>query len=145
MEEEVKVIPPIHDMTIKPEYFYLVKSGSKKFEVRTNDSRRRAMHKDDLIRLVNEDPENPEVLWLKIVDKLEFPTFTELYDSFEDKEPVGFKGRTTESIVNELRRFYTEEKERETGVVAIEVELTDDPFLEKKPITRRLTPIKRTY
>lgn len=64
----------------------------------------------DYIKMLKE-PENEEFLTLKIVDKIESPTFTELYDSLP-KKAVGFDGRTTQDIVQELRRFYTEEKEK---------------------------------
>lgn len=143
MEGNTEVVPQIHDMIIKPEYFYMVKDGIKKYEARTNDSRRRIMRVGDYIKLMKE-PELTEVIWLRITNKIEFDTFTELYDALP-KRDVGFEGRTTESIVQELRRFYTEEKERETGVVAIEVELAEEPEIAKKPITRRLTQIRRTF
>ena len=113
----------VHEMLIKPEYFELVKSGIKTYEVRTNDDRRKAMHVGDYIKLIKE-PEKTESLMLKIVRKIEYPNFTVLYDSLP-KRAVGFEGRTTEEIVNELRRFYSEELENSLGVVAIEVALVD--------------------
>ncbi len=126
-----------YEMTIKPEYFELVKAGIKKYEVRTNDDRRKKMHVGDVIRLINES-ENKEELRLKIINKIEFPTFTKLYDSLP-KRDVGFEGRTTESIVNELRRFYSEELEKQLGVVAIEVEV--EPVLDKEevPYVKKIT------
>lgn len=108
-----------HEMLIKPEYFELVKAGEKIYEVRTNDERRKNMHVGDRIRLIKE-PEKQETLLLEIVDKLEFPTFTALYDALPKKD-VGFDGMVTSDIVNELRRFYPEELEKRLGVVAIKV------------------------
>ncbi len=136
MENEKKEVTT-HEMTIKPEYFELVKAGIKKYEVRTNDDRRKKMHVGDVIRLINES-ENKEELRLKIINKIEFPTFTKLYDSLP-KRDVGFEGRTTESIVNELRRFYSEELEKQLGVVAIEVEV--EPVLDKEevPYVKKIT------
>ncbi len=116
--EEKRVV---HEMLIKPEYFELVKSGVKIYEVRTNDDRRKAMHPGDYIKLIKE-PELSEFLMLRIVRKLEFPNFTMLYDTLP-KKSVGFEGKTTQEIVSELRRFYSEERENELGVVAIEVEV----------------------
>lgn len=110
-----------YEMLIKPEYFELVKAGVKKYEVRTNDNRRKAMAVGDYIKLLKE-PDLEETLMLKIVKKIEFPNFTALYDSLP-KRDVGFEGRTTESIVKELRQFYSEELENQLGVVAIEVEI----------------------
>lgn len=121
----------IHEMLIKPEYFELVKSGEKKYEVRTNDERRKNMYIGDYIKLIKE-PELEETIMLEIVDKIEFPNFTALYDSLPKKD-VGFEGKTTAEIVGELRKFYSEELENKLGAVAIKValvpnqELTDSP------------------
>ena len=126
----------IHEMLIKPEYFELVKSGIKKYEVRTNNEKRKEMHVGDYIKLLKE-PELEESLMLRIVNKIEFPNFTALYDSLPKKD-VGFEGRTTESIVNELRRFYTEEEENKLGTVAIEV-IVDPELIETKGFVKTLT------
>ena len=123
----------VHEMLIKPEYFELVKEGIKKYEVRTNDERRKNMHVGDFIKLIKE-PEKEETLMLQITRKIEYPNFTELYDSLPKKD-VGFEGRTTESIVNELRRFYSEEVENQLGVVAIEVSIVPELDLTEKPMT----------
>ena len=123
----------VHEMLIKPEYFELVKEGIKKYEVRTNDERRKNMHVGDFIKLIKE-PEKEETLMLQITRKIEYPNFTELYDSLPKKD-VGFEGRTTESIVNELRRFYSEEVENQLGAVAIEVSIVPELDLTEKPMT----------
>ena len=136
MEENRKV----HEMLIKPEYFELVKAGIKKYEVRTNDDRRKNMHVGDYIKLIKE-PELEETLMLEIVNKIEFPNFTVLYDSLPKKD-VGFEGRTTESIVSELRRFYSEEVENSLGTVAIEVAVVPELDNKKKP-AKRLTRHKK--
>ena len=125
--------PKIHEMLIKPEYFELVKAGIKKYEVRTNDERRKNMHVGDFIKLIKE-PELEETLMLEIVNKIEYPNFTALYDSLPKKD-VGFEGRTTESIVGELRRFYSEELENQLGAVAIEVAVVPELNLADKPKT----------
>lgn len=130
---ETKVI---HEMLIKPEYFYLVAVGDKKYEVRTNDIRRKVMKIGDYIKMLKE-PEKDEFLMLEIVNKIEYPTFTDLYDSLPKKD-VGFEGRTTEDIVQELRRFYTEEQEREIGVVAIEVAVIPELSQYQKPVTLKM-------
>ena len=122
----------VHEMLIKPEYFELVKEGIKKYEVRTNDERRKNMHVGDFIKLIKE-PEKEETLMLQITRKIEYPNFTELYDSLPKKD-VGFEGRTTESIVNELRRFYSEEVENQLGAVAIEVSIVPEQNLTEKPM-----------
>lgn len=126
----------MHEMIIKPEYFDLVKNGEKIYEVRTNDSRRKAMKIGDYIKMLKE-PELTEFIILEIVNKIEFPNFTVLYDSLP-KKSVGFEGKTTNEIVNQLRRFYTEEQENTIGTVAIEVKIVeelnnkiDTPFVKK--------------
>ena len=124
----------IHELLIKPEYYDLVKAGIKKYEVRTNDDRRKNMHIGDYIKLIKE-PEKVESLMLEIVNKIEYPNFTALYDSLP-KRDVGFEGRTTESIVNELRRFYSEEVENKLGTVAIEVAVVPEQELEKGPVLK---------
>ena len=76
MEEE-KVV---HDMTIRPEYYDLVVEGTKIYEARTNDARRKAMKVGDLICLRREaTPEEKEAgivpddsIMLEIEEKIEF-------------------------------------------------------------------------
>jgi ASC-1-like (ASCH) protein len=118
----------IHEMTIKPIYFDLVLQGIEKYEVRTNDYRRKAMEIGDLIHMVEESDEKRELM-LIITSKTEFPTFAELFDNMPKKD-LGYEGRTTESLVEEIREFYSEEKERSTGVVAIGVALVKNKTLE---------------
>ena len=131
MEEAKKV----HEMKIKPEYYELVKEGTKKYEVRTNDDRRKQMKIGDYILLMKE-PELEERLLLEIINKIEYPNFTVLYDSLPKKD-VGFEGRETADIVQELRRFYTEEQENQIGTVAIEVAVIKELDKPKK-LTKKL-------
>ena len=131
MEEARKV----HEMKIKPEYYELVKEGTKKYEVRTNDDRRKQMKIGDYILLMKE-PELEERLLLEIINKIEYPNFTVLYDSLPKKD-VGFEGRETSDIVQELRRFYTEERENQIGTVAIEVAVIKELDKPKK-LTKKL-------
>ncbi len=131
MEEARKV----HEMKIKPEYYELVKEGTKKYEVRTNDDRRKQMKIGDYILLMKE-PELEERLLLEIINKIEYPNFTVLYDSLPKKD-VGFEGRETADIVQELRRFYTEEQENQIGTVAIEVAVIKELDKPKK-LTKKL-------
>ena len=136
----------IHEMLIEPVYFEKVRAGEKIYEVRTNDDRRKRMHIGDQILLIRNpkdeeekilfknEPEKRDMLLLEIVDKIEKDTFTELYDKL-DKKAAGFEGKTTKEIVQVLREFYSEEIERENGVVAIEVKLLKDLTLDNKPKT----------
>ena len=131
----------IHDMTIRPEYYDLVVDGTKIYEARTNDSRRKAMKVGDLICLRREaTPEEKEAgivpddsILLEIEDKIEFEDFTQLYDSLP-KRDTGFEGRETSEIVqSEIRKFYTPEMEKERGAVAIKVRRVQN-------LTRTLKP-----
>lgn len=131
--EEKESEKVIYEMLIKPEYFCLVATGEKKYEVRTNDTRRKAMKVGDYIKMLKE-PEKEEFLMLEIVAKLEYPKFTALYDGLPKKD-VGFEGRTTESIVQELRRFYTAEQEEAIGTVAIEVSVIKELSNYAQPAT----------
>lgn len=119
----------VHDMTIRPEYYDLVVEGTKIYEARTNDARRKAMKVGDLICLRREaTPEEKEAgivpddsIMLEIEEKIEFENFTHLYDSLS-KRDTGFEGRETDEIVQtEIRKFYTPEMEKERGAVAIKV------------------------
>ena len=133
----------VHDMTIRPEYYNLVVDGTKIYEARTNDARRKAMKVGDLICLRREPtPEEKEAgivpddsIMLEIEEKIEFEDFTHLYDSLPKKD-TGFEGRETEEIVQtEIRKFYTPEMERERGAVAIKVRRVQDLQLKLKPNT----------
>lgn len=119
----------VHDMTIRPEYYDLVVEGTKIYEARTNDARRKSMKVGDLICLRREaTPEEKaagivpdDSIMLEIEEKIEFEDFTHLYDSLP-KRDTGFEGRETAEIVQtEIRKFYTPEMEKERGAVAIKV------------------------
>ena len=144
MEEKER---KIHEMLIKPEFFDKVATGEKIYEVRTNDDRRKAMKVGDFIVIIKE-PELTDWVAVEIVDKLEYPNFTTLYDTLPKKE-VGFEGQTTEEIVSELRRFYTLEQEEATGVVAIKQQVVLDFELDNfdsklsQTLNRPKGPVKR--
>ena len=130
-----------HDMTIRPEYYDLVVNGTKIYEARTNDARRKAMKVGDLILLRREaTPEEKEAgivpedsILLEIEDKIEFEDFTQLYDSLPKKD-TGFEGRETAEIVQtEIRKFYTPEMEKERGAVAIKVRRVQNLQRQLKP------------
>ena len=138
MAEDERVV---HDMTIRPEYYDLVVNGTKIYEARTNDARRKAMKVGDLICLRREaTPEEKEAgivpddnIMLEIEEKIEFEDFTQLYDSLP-KRDTGFEGRETSEIVQtEIRKFYTPEMEKERGAVAIKVRRVQN-------LTRQLRP-----
>ena len=136
---------PPHEMVIRAEYYDLVVQGIKTIEARTNDSRRKIMQVGDLIHLTREaTPEEKEAgiipndsIMLEIVEKIEFPNFTQLYDSDKfNKRDLGFEGRTTEDIVNsEIRKFYTPEEEEKKGAVAIRVKIYHPLEMRLKPGT----------
>ncbi len=140
METEERIV---HDMTIRPEYYDLVVDGTKIYEARTNDARRKAMQIGDLIHLRREaTPEEKEAgiipedsIMLEIEDKIEFEDFTHLYDSLP-KRDTGFEGRETAEIVEtEIRKFYTPEMEKERGAVAIKVKRVLNLTRQLKPNT----------
>lgn len=110
-----------HELGLQPAYYNLIKIGEKIYEGRLNDEKRKLIETGDII-IIKKDPERVESFECLVLDKLFFNSFKDMIESLDEKD-IGFKDKTKEQILNEYRKFYSEEKENKFGVVAIKLKV----------------------
>ncbi len=97
--------------------FEIVKNGTKDIEVRINDEKRRKLHIGDTLIFLKRPLEDEQIK--ATVTNLEYyANFEELINQCEMKR-IYLEGYTREMYLKEMARFYTEEEQKENGVVAI--------------------------
>lgn len=94
-------------MRLHPEPFERIKSGEKNIECRLNDDKRRQLSVGDSI--VFENRSNGETLERTVAALHTFPDFESMFETFPEER------------INDVYQYYTPEKEKELGVVAIQL------------------------
>lgn len=108
-----------HSMGLATNYFDMIKNGTKTIECRLFDDKRKELQIGDIIEFSDAQDSNRKTR-TKIIKIHRFESFHELLIAF----PIHmFGGENQEQFLGELRKFYSEEKEREFGVVGIEIAL----------------------
>ena len=112
----------MHKMRLNEAPFYKIKNGEKNIELRLYDEKRRLMSEGDIIEFTNVQNPN-EVLKCEIVKLHIFDSFYELYATL----PLTKCGYTENDILtaspNDMDAYYSKEKQKEYGVIGIEIEL----------------------
>lgn len=111
----------IHTLKLQPEYFKLMKAGTKTIEVRLLDEKRKQIKVGDEIEFIKE-PEREEKLLTLVKDLYYYPTFEELLNSYPIEYFAG-KDILKEEFLSILNTFYSREEQEEYGVVGIKVEV----------------------
>lgn len=106
---------------LHPEVFDIVLNGVKDVEVRVNDEKRRKLNIGDTLIFLKR-PEEVEKLCAKVTNLVYFNSFEEVVDAYDMKR-IYLDGTTREEYVNLMKKFYSDEKVKKYGVVAIEFEL----------------------
>ncbi len=109
-----------HTLGVQAKYYDLIRSGEKIFEGRLNDEKRRQIAIGDIIT-IKKDPERVESFDVRVVDKICFANFYDMAKSL-GCDGLGFKGLSAEQVAEIYREFYSNDKQKEFGVVAIKVE-----------------------
>jgi len=91
-------------------------SGQMVIEPRLNDAAHRKIKIGDLILFVNR--QTGEERLAKVVGLLRFGSFKELFNTYP---ATYFGGDSEQSLLNDVRRFYTPQQELKHGVVGIKV------------------------
>jgi len=101
-------------MGLQPQYLKAIAEGRKRVEGRLYDEKRQGIKPGDMIIFENQ-------LIAVVKDVRVYPSFREMLER-EGVENVLPGVESIEEAVKVYRRFYSEEKEKKYGVVAIEVE-----------------------
>ena len=108
-----------HFMNLKIDPFRRIANGSKRYELRLYDEKRRLIRVDDEILFQCGE----ETLLCEVLALHRFATFGELYDSLPTVE-LGYDPQSvSEAKAEDMRQYYPWEAEERYGVVAIEIRL----------------------
>lgn len=110
-----------HNMSLYERPFNLIKDHQKTIEIRCNDEKRRKLAVGDTITF-QRLPECAESLTVEVLALYPFPTFEELYRSFDFAE-FGCAGRTMEQMLEGTFETYSKEKEAAYGALGIRIRL----------------------
>lgn len=107
----------IHSMKIKEKYFNFIKYGTKYYEIRLNDEKRKNIKDGDFIELQKETLLEEKILVM--VDKIEYyKNIAELLDNIEINHLIDLS-ISKEEFKEELELFYPLKKQKKYGVIAI--------------------------
>lgn len=109
----------IHIMKLQPQYFNYIKSGTKEYEIRLNDEKRRNIKKNDFIEFQKE-PLLEEKIIVKVDDMISYDNFYELLNDIDIKL-LADSSIKKEELNSDLEKFYSIDKQKEYGVVAIKL------------------------
>lgn len=108
-------------MKLQPEYFNKIKAGTKTYEIRLNDEKRRNIKVGDNIIFKNND--NPlEGVIVKVVDLKRFDNFLEMAQILS-LESIGCENMNAGQVDRLYHKFYSKEDEKTYGVLAIKIQL----------------------
>ncbi len=109
----------LHKMNLWHGPFVAVQSGKKDVEMRLHDEKRQGICAGDEIEFT--DAETGQTLRVWVRNKCVFKNFTQLYANY-DKVRLGY-GPEEVADPKDMEAFYPPEKQKNWGVVAIEIEL----------------------
>jgi len=112
----------IHEMSLNPEPFELIKSGKKTIEIRIYDEKRRKVKVGDYI-IFSKLPDKVEKIKVQVVGLSIFASFRDLFTNF-DKSKFGHdQNLSIEEQIAKQYEHYTPEEEQLYGVVGIHIKL----------------------
>ena len=114
----LETVSTIHKMNLQDLPFKLVNNGTKTIEMRVYDEKRRLIKVGDIIEFNNDNTDL--IIKTKVINLHIFPSFKELYDSF-DKVVIGYR-KDEVARPSDMEQYYSFEKIKKYGVVGIEIE-----------------------
>ena len=109
----------MHIMKLQEQYYSYIKNGTKIYEIRLNDEKRRKIKIGDYIEFQKE-PNLEDKMILEVEDLLYFDNFNELFDNISIVE-LADSSISKEELKKDLELFYSKEKQDKYGVVAIKL------------------------
>lgn len=123
----------MHIMKLQENFFNYIKDGTKEFEIRLNDEKRKKIKKGDLIEFQKE-PLLEEKIIYEVEDLLYFKDFEEVIKNI-DMEYLASKDESKENFLNLLNNFYSKDEQDKCGVVAIKLNKANHFTVEKSLIS----------
>lgn len=107
----------MHKLNVREKYYNLIKSGQKTIELRLYDDKRKAIKIGDVIEFTNNSDSNDN-FEAKVINLHQAKDFAALCEKI-DCHKAGMN--SNEELVKVLKEFYPIERQKELGVVGIEV------------------------
>ena len=112
-------------MNLHPDPFALIQSGRKTFELRLYDEKRRLIQVGDTIVFIHAD--DAAQTCTTVVKALHlFPDFAALYAALPLERCGYLPDEVATASPADMNVYYTEEKQDQYGVVAIEIQLIQE-------------------
>ena len=111
----------MHKLNVKEKYYNMLKQGTKVIELRLFDDKRKKINIGDVIEFSNNS--NIEDTFLAQVVKLHRADNFEVLCHKIDCHNAGFD--TNQELMKVLEEFYSLERQKELGVVGIEIKKID--------------------
>ena len=112
----------LHFMNLHPQPFALIENGTKTIELRLYDEKRRTIKIGDTIVFTNSA--KPNLKLHTIVKNLHvFHTFEELYHALPLDKCGYLSDELPSATPKDMEAYYSIEKQKEHGVLGIEIEL----------------------
>lgn len=108
-----------HRLRLATTPFNSIVSGTKTIESRLFDEKRQLIQLVDMLIFVNRDATN-QTATAGVVGLLRYETFHEL---FSRNDLAKFGGENVDWLEKQISEFYSDEQQKQTGVVGIEFEL----------------------
>ncbi len=108
-------------MKLKPEFFELIKSGKKEYEVRLNDEKRQKISVGDRI-IFKKEPDLFEGVIVTVEEVKRFNSFYKMAEMLSLKS-LGFPDKNIDQVVRVYHKIYSKEDEEKYGVVAFKIKL----------------------
>jgi ASC-1-like (ASCH) protein len=113
----------MHEMKLNPQPFAKMAEGTKTIEIRLNDEKRRLLKVGDTIEFTRTD--GAAKLIVEIIALHQFLTFRELYEKFPPAVCGSEYTTVEERIADTYKTYYSPKREKEWGVLGIEIKLID--------------------
>ena len=111
----------IHEMKLKESPFERIKNGTKTIEFRLYDEKRRKIKIGDKIEF-SKLPNLQEKILVQVLDIYKEETFKKLFEKiYTDKEEIERKTKA-------MYQFYSQEQEKENGVIGIKILLLNNSY-----------------
>lgn len=109
----------IHIMKLKEQYFNYINYGTKEYEIRLNDEKRKNIKSGDFIEFQKE-PFLEEKMLIMVDNILYYDNFNELINNI-NIELLADSSINKEKLKADLEKFYPIDKQKKYGVVAIKL------------------------
>jgi ASC-1-like (ASCH) protein len=115
----------LHHMKLQPKPFEQIKTKRKTVEIRLNDEKRQKVKVGDGIEFTNMQNPNDN-LTVKVTGLTKAKSLQELFEKVTPYEGGWDKNTTPEQAAQDMRKYYSAEKEQKYGGLGIHVEPFSD-------------------